>query len=60
VSNGGTSRAVAARAAGSTTVEPSPLTGPSYWTAAGSSSGHTLSAARTLQGVLEVATWTPR
>jgi hypothetical protein len=58
--NGGTSRAVAARAAGSTTVEPSPLTGPSYWTAAGSSSGHTLIAARTLQGVLEVATWTRR
>ncbi len=56
--NGGPSRAVAARAAGSTTVDPSPLTGPSYWTAAGSSTGHTLIAASTLQGTLKVATWT--
>jgi hypothetical protein len=57
--NFGSSRAVAARAADSTNVDPSPLTGPGYWTAAGSPTGRTLIVAATLQGALRIATWTP-
>jgi hypothetical protein len=57
--NFGPSRALAARAANSTAIEPSPLTGPGYWTAAGSPTGLTLIAAATLQGALQIATWTP-
>jgi hypothetical protein len=55
----GPSRALAARAANSATVEPSRLTGPSYWIAAGSPTGRGLIAATTLLGTLKVATWTP-
>jgi hypothetical protein len=57
--NFGSSRAVAARAADSTNVDPSPLTGPGYWTAAGSPTGRTLIVAATLQGALRIATWAP-
>jgi len=57
--NVGVSQAVAARAADSTTVDPSTLTGPGYWTAAGSSTGRTLIAAGTLQQGIQVATWMP-
>lgn len=57
--NGGKPLAVAARAARSATVEPSPLGGPTYWTATGSPTGRTLIAASTLFGTLRVATWTP-
>jgi hypothetical protein len=56
--NYGPSHALAVRAANSTTVEPSPLTGPGFWTAAASPTGRTLIAASTLQGTLQVATWT--
>ena len=56
--NFGPNRALAARAANSATVEPSPLTGPSYWIAAGSPNGRGLIAATTLLGTLKVATWT--
>lgn len=59
IQNGGEPRAVAARTGDSTTVDPSPLGGPAYWTAAGSPTGRTLIAASTLIGTLRVATWTP-
>ena len=59
VQNGGEPRAIAARAAASTTVDLSPLAGPAYWIAAGSATGRTLIVATTLVGALRVATWTP-
>jgi hypothetical protein len=57
--NAGQPHTIAARAAGSTTVDPSPIAGPAWWTAAGSTTGRTLIVATTLVGTLRVATWTP-
>jgi hypothetical protein len=57
--NAGQPRAIAARGAGSMTVAPSPIAGPAWWMAAGSTTGRTLIVATTLVGTLRVATWTP-
>ena len=57
--NAGQPRVIAARGAGSMTVAPSPIAGPAWWTAAGSTTGRTLIVATTLVGTLRVATWTP-
>jgi hypothetical protein len=52
--------AIAARAVGSKTVNPSPISGITWsTTAAGSTTGRTLIAATTLRGTLRVTTWAP-
>ncbi len=57
--NVGQPRATAARAAGSTTAALSPIAGPAWWIAGGSTTGHALIVATTITGALRVATWTP-
>lgn len=51
--------AVAARASHATGVQPSPIKGPAWWTAAGAPTGSGLIVATRLVGRLRLATWSP-